>query len=200
MTNLIIALLAASAIALSVTLLIQQKSHGTSSPDAVMDNILSRTSVRSYQDKPVEDKKIEQVLRAAMAAPSALNHQPWRFVVIRDGEKIENIKAQLPNVRSKGFNTAIVVCGDLTAAIKEMPEFWVQDASAATQNLLLAANSLGLGAVWCGIYPNRDKVKILQQLLGLPEYVIPLNVIPIGYPAENPVPKDKWKPENIIND
>ncbi|WP_374937823.1 nitroreductase family protein [Bacteroides stercorirosoris] len=93
---------------------------------------------------------------------------------------------------------AIVVCGDLSKAISGAgSDYWVQDASAATENLLLAAQGLELGAVWTGVYPIKERVKEVQKILHLPEHIIPLNVIPIGYPAENPLPKDKWKPENV---
>lgn len=169
---------------------------------SVLDNIHARTSIRSYQPKEVEDEKIEQLLRAAMAAPTATNRQPWAFIVIRDKETMNELGSTLPYAKMvKDAPLAIAVCGDLTKAISGAGiEYWVQDASAASENLLLAAQALGLGAVWTGVYPIDERVKEVQKILQLPEQIVPLNVIPIGYPAENPLPKDKWKPENVHYD
>lgn len=169
---------------------------------SVLDNIHARTSIRSYQPKEIEDEKIEQLLRAAMAAPTATNRQPWAFIVIRDKETMNELGSTLPYAKMvKDAPLAIAVCGDLTKAISGAGiEYWVQDASAASENLLLAAQALGLGAVWTGVYPIDERVKEVQKILQLPEQIVPLNVIPIGYPAETPLPKDKWKPENVHYD
>lgn len=166
---------------------------------AVIDNIMTRTSIRAYQDRDVEDAKVETLLRAAMAAPSAGNKQPWKFVVVKDKNTLHEISANLRTMRmAEHAPLAIVVCGDMENTFPEDGrDYWVEDTSAATENLLLAAHGIGLGAVWCGIYPMRERVAFLQKLLDLPENIVPLNVVPIGYPAENPEPKDKWKPENI---
>ncbi len=166
---------------------------------AVIDNIMSRTSIRAYQDKPVEDEKIEQMLKAAMASPTAANKQPWRFVVIKDKNTLSAITDSFPPMRmAKEAALAIVVCGDMNDIISEEGrDYWIEDASAATENLLLAAHSLGLGAVWCGVYPLKERIAPIKALLQLPDNIVPLNVIPIGYPAENPTPKDKWKPDYI---
>lgn len=166
---------------------------------AVVDNLMTRTSIRAYQQQPVEDEKIETLLRAAMAAPSAGNKQPWTFVVIKDKETLENIAARFRTAGMvKNAPVAIVVCGDMEKTFPEDGlDYWVEDTSAATENLLLAAHGIGLGAVWCGIYPMRERVAYLKELLGLPENIVPLNVVPVGYPAEDPAPKDKWKPELI---
>lgn len=167
--------------------------------NAAIENIMTRTSVRAYTDQAVEPEKVETILRAAMAAPSAGNKQPWRFVVVTDKEILQQISDTLHTIRmAKDAPLAIVVCGDLTATFPgDGLDYWVEDTSAATENLLLAAHSLGLGAVWCGIYPMPDRVAFLSNLLELPGNIVPLNVVPIGYPAENPEPKDKWIPENI---
>ena len=119
---------------------------------SVLDNIHARTSIRSYQPKEVEDEKIEQLLRAAMAAPTATNRQPWAFIVIRDKETMNELGSTLPYAKMvKDAPLAIAVCGDLTKAISGAGiEYWVQDASAASENLLLATQALGLGAVWTG--------------------------------------------------
>ena len=128
---------------------------------SVLDNIHARTSIRSYQPKEVEDEKIEQLLRAAMAAPTATNRQPWAFIVIRDKETMNELGSTLPYAKMvKDAPLAIAVCGDLTKAISGAGiEYWVQDASAASENLLLAAQALGLGAVWTGVYPIDERVK-----------------------------------------
>ncbi len=167
--------------------------------DKIMDNIMTRTSIRAYQDQPVEEEKIEQLLKAAMAAPSAGNKQPWRLVVIQDKSTLEAISENLNTMKmAKEAALAIVVCGDLDDTFPDDGvEYWVQDASAATENLLLAAHDLGLGAVWCGIYPIKERVQYLSGLLRLPANIVPLNVVPVGYPAENPAPKEKWKPEKV---
>lgn len=176
--------------------------ESSDSASAVINSIMSRTSIRAYQDKPVEDDKVETILRAAMAAPSAGNKQPWKFVVVKDKSILNSISANLNTMKmAEKAPLAVVVCGDINNTFPEDGhDYWVEDVSAATENLLLATHSLGLGAVWCGIYPMKERIKFLQQLLHLPENIVPLNVIPIGYPAEAPAPKNKWKPENIHYD
>lgn len=169
------------------------------SENATLETIMTRTSVRKYADKPVEKEKIDAMLRAGMAAPTAVNKQPWHFVVINDKAKLNELAAANP--RAKMLLTAplaIVVCGDMTKALQgKGQEYWIQDCSAATENILLAAHAQGLGAVWTGVYPMDDRIQPLSKTLKLPETVIPLCTIVIGYPAEQPKPKDKWKPENI---
>lgn len=172
------------------------------SKEVAVNNIMTRTSIRAYQDKPVDEKTLEVLLRAAMAAPTAKNKQPWKFVVIKDKSMLQQIADSMSTMKMAAYAPlAIVVCGDLNEALPgEGQAYWVQDASAATENLLLAAHALGLGAVWCGVYPKSDRVAFISRLLELPEGVVPLNVIPVGYPAESPAPKDKWKPEKVYYD
>lgn len=164
-----------------------------------LETIMTRTSIRAYQDKAVEAEKIEKMLRAAMAAPSAGNKQPWRFVVINDKNTLRSISENFHTMKmAEKAPLAIVVCGDMKDTFpNEGVDYWVQDASAATENLLLAAHSMGLGAVWCGVTPLSERVSLLKEMLGMPEDIVPLNVVVIGYPAESPIPKDKWKPEYI---
>lgn len=160
---------------------------------STLETILSRTSIRKYKDTPVEDVKIETMLRAAMAAPSAVNRQPWHFVVVTDRQLISQLSRQAGQ-----SPLLIIVCGDLSKTMQgKGQEFWIQDASAATENLLLAAHAMGLGAVWTAQWPDGDRYKKTQQLLSLPETVVPLCTVVIGYPDEQPQPKDKWKPENV---
>ena len=168
-----------------------------SNADAVISNIMTRTSIRSFTDEPLTDSQIETLLRAGMAAPSAVNKQPWKFVVVKNKPILQQIADSLPNTRLASAVCAIVVCGDMTKTLDGVArDFWIHDCSAATENILLAAHALELGAVWAGIFPNPDRVDKLRGLIDLPETQIPLCVIAIGHPAENPIPKDKWNQEN----
>ena len=174
-----------------------QVSVETGSQKSAIDVIMTRTSVRSYTEKEIDDATVDTLLKAAMAAPSAVNKQPWAFVVVRDTAIIHQLaEAQLsrnPNSPIYGAKLVIAVCGDMEKALPDAARtYWVQDASAATENLLLAAHSLGLGAVWTGVYPMQQRVENVSKVLGLPGNILPLNLIPIGYPAENPEPKNKW--------
>lgn len=167
---------------------------------SALEAIMTRTSIRDYSDRQLSEQQIDTLLRAAMAAPTAGNKQPWRFVVIKDKKILEEISDNFrPIQMARKAPVAIVVCGDTTATFEgQGVGYWIQDASAATENMLIAAHAMGLGAVWCGIYPLSERVETLSKLLDLPENVLPLNVVPIGYPAEDPAPKDKWHPEYIL--
>lgn len=167
--------------------------------NAALENILTRTSVRSYTEQPVEPAKVELLLRAGMAAPTAVNKQPWHFVVLDTREALDRLVSANPRAGMlKQAPLAIVVCGDMTKALEgKAREYWIQDCSAATENILLAAHALGLGAVWTGTYPIEDRVKATTEALSLPEHIIPLCTIVIGYPKGDAQPKDKWKPENV---
>lgn len=169
-----------------------------SNADAVLENIHSRKSVRQYTSEPVSESDIQTILKAAMAAPSAVNFQPWRFVVVTEREQLDAMAEILPYAKMlRQAPAAIVVCGEtLWMGGNENP-YWQQDCAAATQNLLLAVEALGLGAVWTGVYPNQDLYPKLHNYLNLPSTVQPFCCIPVGHPAGNEQPKDKWKPENI---
>lgn len=174
----------------------QAVSEGMSAIDAIM----TRSSVRAYTPQLIESDKVETMLKAAMAAPTAVNKQPWQFVVVDDKEVLCQIPPIIKGARmADKAPLAIVVCGEPKKSVAApLSDFWIQDISAATENLLLAAHSIGLGAVWCGAYPDQDgRVAKLQALLGLPEDVIPLSVVVIGYPAGEPTIKDKWMPEKV---
>ena len=166
---------------------------------AAINNIMTRTSIRQYTDEPVSKADIETMLRAGMAAPTAVNRQPWHFVVINSKEKLAELAGDNPRGGMlKKAPLAIVVCGNMDKALPGQGNgFWVQDCSAATENILLAANAIGLGAVWTGLYPDVNRAGAVAKVLKLPETFIPLCTIVIGHPAEQPAPKDKWKPENI---
>lgn len=166
---------------------------------AVLDAISTRTSIRAYQDRPVGADTVELLLRAAMSAPSARNRQPWAFIVVDDKALLRQLADSLPYAQSvAAAPMAVVVCGVLTESQGATNAgWWVQDAAAASENLLLAAHAVGLGAVWTGVYSYEDRVRAVRNVLGLPRHVVPLNVIPIGYPAENPAPKQKWDPAKV---
>lgn len=173
-------------------------SSNTSTADAVFENIFSRKSVRSFTSEPVSEEHIEAMLKAAMAAPTAVNYQPWRFVVVTDRAQLDAMAEVLPYAKMlKQAPLAIVVCGETTWFEGRENPYWQQDCSAATENLLLAAEALGLGAVWTGVYPNMQLAEPLGDFLGLPETVQPLCAIPIGHHDGTTKPRDKWKPENI---
>ncbi len=165
----------------------------------VYNNIMTRTSVRSYLDKPVEDSKIDTLLHAAMAAPTAMNTQPWHFVVIKDRATLDKIAEVTPNARMAAeAPLAIVVCGNMTNEHADVVRmFWTQDLSAATENLLLQAHAMGLGAVWTGTYPDQQRCDAVSSLLSLPDNLIPLCTVVIGYPKGEQTPKDKWNPDNV---
>lgn len=165
-----------------------------------LEVIHNRKSVRHFTDQPVSKEQLETLLRAGMAAPSALNRQPWAFYVVTQRETLDALGEQLPNASMlKQAQAAILVCGDMEKAGKLKDEgYWVQDCSAATENILLAAESIGLGAVWTASFPYSDRTKVIIEELKIPEKYVPLNVIPIGYPTGEDTPKDKWNPENII--
>lgn len=165
----------------------------------VLDNIATRTSVRDYEARPVEKEKIEKMLRAAMAAPTAMNKQPWHFVVVDQRNVLDALAGANPYAKMlKKAPLAIVVCGNTDKMIEGGGrDFWIQDASAATENLLLAAHAMGLGAVWTGAYPSEERCISISKVLSLSDNLIPLNMIVVGYPAEQPQPKQKFKEENI---
>lgn len=170
----------------------------TVSDDAALDCIMTRTSVREYTDKQVPDSVVETLLKAAMAAPTAMNKQPWQFVVVTDKAVREAIAQADQYIRAKEAPLVIVACGDLAKEEEgEGRDFWIQDVSAATENILLAAHAQGLGAVWCGIHPIKAREKAIADILGLPKGIIPLSAVCIGYPAHEHQPKDKWNPKAV---
>jgi len=161
-----------------------------------VEAILTRQNIRKYTDQPVSDDLVTQVLRAAMAAPSAGNQQPWQFIVVRDRDSLEAISTASPySEMARDAQVAVVVCGDLTR--EERSGYWMLDCAAATENLLVAANSLGLGALWLYFYPRHERIDALRALLDLPQQIIPFAVVPIGYPAEDPAQVDPFRPELV---
>lgn len=164
-----------------------------------MSIIFERTSVRKYTDKPVTKKQIETILKAAMAAPSAKNCQPWEFVVLQERKTLLKITEFHPfSAMLKEAPLAIVVCGNKTKiAVEGIEDLWVQDCAAATQNILLQATELDLGSVWMGVYPKKNLEKEITYLVNLPDYIVPFSIVAIGYAAEKVKPKDKFDPAKI---
>lgn len=169
--------------------------------NSFLSTIFTRTSVRRFENKKIPEEHIELILRAAMAAPSSMNIQPWHFIVINEESLVRELCKILPYAKMlKESGTGIVVCGDISLYEKinqrekeDNTLYWVQDASAASENLLLAAHAIGLGAVWTGIYPLNSRIKIISERLSLPEHIIPLNLIVVGYPfPSKDKGKDKW--------
>ena len=177
-------------------------SDGETVQKSTIEDIMTRTSVRAYSDKAVGSEQIDTLLRAAMAAPTAGNKQPWRFVVINDKATLNAISENFHTMTmAKDAAVAVIMCGDVTATFDgDGRDYWIQDVSAASENLLLAAHAMGLGAVWCGIYPQMSRVEQFSEMLHLPENIIPMACICIGYPTGETTPKDKWKPEYIHYD
>lgn len=168
--------------------------------EVVMNNILSRKSVRAYTDRPISKVQLDTLVRAAMAAPTGMDMRPWKFVIVDDKSVIDELAKGLPRAKMLAeAQAAIVVCGDMSIKNDkgESSKNWMLDCSAATENLLLMAESMGIGAVWTGVYPYEDRTKTVKEILNLPEEIKPLCVIPMGYPKGNPQPKDKYNKENV---
>ncbi len=158
--------------------------------------INTRRSIRRYLDKPVPENMLLDLVHAAMQAPSAGNQQPWHFVIVTEREKLDKIPAFHPFCKMvTKAPAAIVVCGDPEG--RKWPQFWVQDCSAAIQNLLLAATDLGLGTVWTGVYPEEDRIDGTRRLFNIPGSVIPLAIIPIGWPEGEFKEMDRLNKERI---
>lgn len=156
-----------------------------------MNSIIERRSIRKYTDQVVADDRIAQLLKAGMYAPSAGNQQSWEFVIVKNKKTLLKITEVHPYSQMlKDVSIAIVVCGNLQK--EKHRDYWVQDCSAATQNILLAAHAAGLGAVWLGVYPTTERVNGIKEILNLPEHILPLSIIPIGYPAEGKTVPDRY--------
>ena len=161
-----------------------------------MENIFTRRSIRKYKDTDVDDSVLNEVIKAGMNAPSAGNAQPWHFIIIRDQKILVKINEvhpyskMLPHAKS-----AILVCGD--PSLEKHEGFWVQDCAAATQNMLLMIDYKGLGSVWLGIYPLKERIDGVRKIFNLPERIIPFAVLPVGYPDETKPANDKFDESKI---
>lgn len=159
--------------------------------------LLKRRSVRKFKEQKVEPEKIEELMHAAMSGPSACNKKPWEFYVVTNEDKLKELKGAS---MFTNHNAPLVICvvGDLRKSLPfSLSEYWIQDCSAATENILLRVTDLGLGAVWCGMHPQKDNVSKVKKILGLHEKEIPLNLIFIGYPAEEPEARDQYDEKRV---
>lgn len=184
----------------SEAILINKKGEETLIKTDALTTILKRKSVREYTNQAITKDTLELILKAAMAAPSARNLQPWKFYSIQNKSKLKYLGDNLVNATMlKNATAAIIVCGDLEKAYCEVDSaYWVQDCCAASENILLACESLKLGSVWTAVYPYPDRLKIVKEYFNLPKNIIPLNIIVIGYPAKEEKVKNKWDPNKII--
>jgi nitroreductase len=163
----------------------------------VLDLIFKRRSIRIYDREKLDKETITKLLQAAMAAPSASNSRPWEFVVVTDVETLDKMRAKL---KYGNYNApaAIIVCANIDIAQNESAvRYWQQDCSAATENLMIAAAGMELGTCWVASYPKEDVMKLLRDTLGIPEDVIPLNVIFVGYPAEEKSPRTQYDDSRV---
>jgi nitroreductase len=161
-----------------------------------MDAIYTRRSIRKFTAQPVSDALITGFIKAGMNAPSAGNQQPWQFMVITDRRILDEIMTVHPHSSMLAkASAAILVCGDLSLETRQ--GYWVQDCAACTENILLEIADAGLGAVWLGVHPREDRVAGIRRILGIPEGVVPFSLIPVGYPAEEKEPNDRFLPERI---
>ncbi|MFW5713211.1 MAG: nitroreductase family protein [Brevefilum sp.] len=161
-----------------------------------LEAIFTRRSVRNFRSDPVVEEDIEELLRAGMQAPSAKNEQPWPFVVIDNPELLHAIPDFHPHAKMlMEAPLAILVCSDRKLETKRAS--WLQDCSAATQNILLAAHAKGLGATWLGIFPDSDRVFGIQDLVNLPKDIRPVSLVALGHPASKPEPVDRFKAERV---
>lgn len=162
-------------------------------------NIVTRTSVRRFTAEPVDEEVMTALLRAGMSAPSGVNRQPWEFVLIDDAELLRALADALPYAKMTAHAPiAIAVCGNRERFLDgDDSTLWVQDLAAASENILLGAHALGLGAVWTCLYPHPDRMAAASRLLELPEGIVPFSLIPAGYPATEQKPMDKWRPDRI---
>lgn len=167
--------------------------------EIVLANIRTRTSIRQFTDEPLSRHQLDRLLHAGMAAPSAGNKQPWRFVVVQEKSIKQQIAAAIGTAQPAAKAPAlIVVCADLTQTFPgDGRDYWVEDCSAVSENILLAAHAQKLGAVWLGLYPQGQRCTTIKKQLFLPDNIMPLGMIAVGHPAENPTPKDKWQPEFV---
>ena len=161
------------------------------------DVLLKRRSIRKFTDQKVSDEIINELLHAGMSGPSACNRQPWEFYVIKNEEMLVTLRrtSRFTNMEAP---LAIIICGNLDKALPEsMKDYWIHDCSAATENILLRATDLGLGAVWCGIYPQERAADRVKEFLNLGDHLVPLSQIWIGYPDEQRTPRDWYNPDCI---
>ena len=160
--------------------------------------IFNRRSVRKYEKREVPADIFTDLFEAAMAAPSAVAKDPWHFILVRDRKMLDKMLKVLPNGQMlRQAPAAIVVCGDINRAHRNEVSYMLQDLSAAVENILLAATALGLGSCWLGMHPRPERMAGIRSLFSLPENIIPMSGIALGWPAENPEPRTRFNPERV---
>lgn len=163
-----------------------------------LDFIFTRRSVRKYIDREVPDAMIHDLLEAAMAAPSAVAKDPWHFIVLKERETLDRMADALPSGQMlRQATAAFVVCGDITQANIQHESYMLQDLSAAVENILLAANVLGLGTCWLGVHPRPERMEGIRQLFQLPEHIIPMCGIAVGWPKDVPAARTRFDPDKM---
>jgi nitroreductase len=164
-----------------------------------LDVINTRTSVREFTGEKIPEEDINKILKAGTSAPTAVNTQPWGFLVVTERKNLDELCKRLPYAKMLDKAAcAIIVCGIPGKEPSITDKLWITDCSAASQNILLAVHALGYGAVWTALYPHDDLMDIARDLFSIPKDVIPLNVIPIGVPLDkNQIPKDKFTKDVI---
>jgi nitroreductase len=162
-----------------------------------LETIFRRRSIRKYTDQPVEPEKLDLLLKAAMAAPSAMNCRPWEFIVVTDPEKLAQFRKRLI-FGDRNAPAAIVVCGNPSLSTNPAARlFWVQDCSAATENILIAAAGLGLGTVWIGVHPVPKFVKTVREIMSIPKGVMPLCIVYVGYPESEKPARTQYDEQRV---
>lgn len=162
---------------------------------------LSRRSIRTYEDRAVSDEQVHALLEAAMAAPSAVARDPWRFIVLRSREVRSRVVEGLPHGQMLvPAGVGFVVCGELAAAHDQQLSYLMQDCSPAIENMLLAAHALGLGGVWLGVHPREERMAHLRRVLSIPEAVLPIACVAVGYPAELKPARTRYNESYVHND
>lgn len=163
-----------------------------------LDVLFSRRSIRQFTDREIPETMLTDLLEAAMAAPSAVARDPWHFLVLRSRDALNSLADCLPNGKMLVQATAaLVVCGDLDRVHDRQLSFLLQDVSAAIENILLAANALGLGACWLGIHPREERIAAVSRLYGLPANILPVSAIALGWPAETKEPRTRFNPDCV---
>lgn len=161
-----------------------------------MESIFQRRSIRNFKSEDVSDSDIKKLLSAAMCAPSAHNRQPWHFIIVKNKQILLDITKVHPYTGMlKTASAAIIVCG---GSDESLPiAYWPQDCAAATENILISAQEMGLGTCWCGVFPHQARIDPLRKLFNIPEGIYPFNVIALGFPDETKPPNDRYSEQKV---
>ncbi len=163
----------------------------------LIEKIITRRSIRKYKPGTIDEEKIVEILKAAQYAPSAVNKQPWHFIVVDDKKLFGKIMQIHPHARMLSTAShAVIVCGDEN--LQHDDGYWIADCGAATENILLAAHSMNIGSCWVGLYPREQRMRDISILLGLPTHVKPFALISLGYPDEQKTHPERFKPERVF--